>query len=330
MAKFYSPPGHPSINVRFRSEEFLSMGITLVEEATEADVIVAALLEELVPFMRQFNHQKQYLIWCDEPLWSNIFQKMEMTCTGLMINRETMISTYAMNCFTGDVLFSNHHFLQDIYHLDKTSVDRFLNKKSMPLPQSGKRKIAAFLTYRNGGLWDYKHSSRIFGLNTLRSRIALEGAIFGKVDIYGQGWPNDLALKEDTCSESTDVFSLKLHQYSKYRFSLCFENTFAPYYVTEKIWHSILADCLPIYYAGSEHTIYQDLPKNSFIDYADFENPQQLFSMVESMPQEEFDRRMLLCKKALLNSIFISDEGAAPRRIQLMMFAEKIKKLSEL
>ena len=331
MSKFYCPSGHPTINVRFSSEEFLEMGLTLVEEAADADVIVAALLEELIPLMRQNDNHKKYLVWCDEPLWSNIFQKIEMTCTGLMINHETMVAAYAMNCFTGNVLFSNHHFLLDIYHLDITSAVRVLGKESTLLPASGERKIAAFLTYRNGGIWDYKHSSGIFGLNTLRSRIALEGALLGKVDVYGQGWPKNLALKEDEPEhQNADIFAMKLKQYSKYKFALCFENTFAPYYVTEKIWHSILAGCLPIYYAGDGHTIYQDLPRGSFIDYAEFENPQQMFSMIESISQENFDLRMSLCKSALFNSIRISDEGRAPRRMQLSMFAEKIKILKTL
>jgi len=194
-----------------------------------------------------------------------------------------------------------------------------------PLPPAKERKIAAFLTYRNGGFWDFKHPSGISGLNTLRSRVALEGALFGKVDVFGQGWPMNLALPEEEAKqEGADLFWLKMQQYANYKFALCFENTWSPYYVTEKIWQAILAGCLPIYFAGPQHTIYQDFPKNSFIDYFDFDHPAQLFALVENMSQEEFDRRMALCRSTLYNAIQLSKDGGTPRRLQCAMFAEHV------
>jgi hypothetical protein len=281
--------------------------------------------------MHQFKTVKKYLLWCDEPLWSNIFQNIELTRTAFLIQHEptnhpSYVPVDAMNCFTGNVLFSNYHFLLNIYHLDKLSFIKAQGANQAALPAAKERKIAAFLTYRNGGFWDFKHPCGIFGLNTLRSRVALEGALFGKVDIYGQGWPMNLALpEEDATQQCTDLFWLKMRQYEKYKFALCFENTWSPYYVTEKIWHAILSGCLPIYYAGPQHTIYQDFPKNSFIDFFYFEHPVQLFKLIENMSQEEFDRRMALCRTTLFNAIQLSQEGVVPRHLQRTMFAERVK-----
>ncbi|MBK9443376.1 MAG: hypothetical protein IPN53_19625 [Comamonadaceae bacterium] len=333
MAKLFCPNGHPTITARFTTEELSEVDITLQGCAADADIIVAALLEELAPLMQQFRTDKKYLLWCDEPLWSNIFQKLELTRTAFLIHSDsTTGSSYvpvdAMNCFTGNVLFSNYHFLLDIYHLDMASFTQAQVTNLTALPQPPERKIAAFLTYRNGGFWDFKHPSGVQGLNTLRSRVALEGALFGKVDVYGQGWPMNLAKPEEGAGQKgANLFWLKIRQYEKYKFALCFENTWSPYYVTEKIWQAILAGCLPVYFAGPQHTIYQDFPKDSFIDYFDFEHPAQLFALVESMQQEEFDRRLSLCKTVLFNAIQLSNDGNVPRRLQRAMFAERVHAL---
>ena len=330
MANIFCPKGHPTITARFTDEELAEAGVFLKSDPAEADVIVAALLEELAPSMHSFKSEIKYLLWCDEPLWSNIFQKIDVTRMAFLIQHDPLtppgyVPVDAMNCFTGNVLFSNYHFLLDIYHLDRSSFIKAQGANQSPLPAPAERKIAAFLTYRNGGFWDFKHPSGVFGLNTLRSRVALEGALFGKVDVFGQGWPLNLALPEvEAKQEGADLFSLKMRQYEKYKFALCMENTWSPYYVTEKIWQAILAGCLPIYYAGPTHTIYQDFPKNSFIDFFDFEHPAQLFDLVENMSQEEFDRRMALCKTTLFNAIQLSKDGSVPRRLQLAMFTERI------
>jgi hypothetical protein len=75
---------------------------------------------------------------------------------------------------------------------------------------------------------------------------------------------------------------------------LCFENTASPNYVTEKIWDSIRSYSLPIYY-GKGTNIYDLLSSDSFIDYALFESPQQLFSFIMNISDEEYINRMNNC-----------------------------------
>jgi len=332
MPSIHCPKGHPTITARFSAHELAEADIALCDTPDHADVIVAALVEELVPAMQRFGPEKKYLIWCDEPLWSHIFQKIDSTRAAFVVDvagSHQPILVDAMNCFTGNVLFSNHHFLLGIYHLDSASFAKVPARHHDPLPPAGERRIAAFLTYRNGGFWDFRHPSGSYGLNTLRSRVALEGALFDKVDVYGQGWPFNLAKPEEEArQEGADLFALKVAQYQKYRFALCFENTWSPYYVTEKIWQTVLAGCLPIYHAGPQHTVYQDFPKGSFIDYADFEHPSPLFAAIDGMTQEEFDRRLILCRAALQHAIALSRDGEVPRRLQRAMFAERVKTLT--
>jgi FkbM family methyltransferase len=335
MYKIYVPPNAAStITSRFSVEELSTYGIHLAENPDETDVIVSALAEELVPFVNQYGSMKNYLVWCDEPLWSCTFQKFDTSRVKVFSSSPAHytdeIFVNVMNCFTGDIYFNNQHFLNSAYHINFESL-RQTSKKSLfkDSISAADRKIVSFLTYRNEGKWNFDHPSGIHGLSNLRTRVALEGRLFNKVDIVGRGWPSGMALKEDRAGvDGKDPFQLKLEGYENYHFALCFENTYAPYYVTEKIWHAIIAGCLPIYFAGPQHTIYQDFPRNSFIDYFDFKDPIELFEFVDSITEVEFNSRMTLCLDALQNSLFKSQEGQIPLQMQLSQFAYRIKSIS--
>jgi hypothetical protein len=326
--KIFSPPnGHPTITSRFQSASFEELGIIQVETADDANLIVAALLEELEPFYLQYGKEKQYLIWCDEPLWSNMFSVVDKHQKAVMVGNN-QITIHAMNCFTGNVFFSNWHFLTKQYHLDEQTIMKLRSICKVDLSENGYRSVCAFMAYRNGGIWEFKHASGIRSLNTIRSRLGLEGAVCGKVDVYGQGWPTNWSpARNKEAQDSTDIFLEKISELTKYRFSICFENTWAPYYVTEKIWHSIAAGCLPIYYAGKAHTIYQEFEQDSFVDYADFEHPSQLFTFIENMPDVEFERRISVCRAVLDAAVVRSESGIIPNNIQIKMFSDRVKQL---
>ena len=330
--KIYIPPNASStITSRFSVAELNAHGIFVAERPEEANFIVAALAEELAPFVNQYGSDKSYLVWCDEPLWSYIYQKFDTSKVKVFSSSPARstdeICINVMNCFTGDIYFNNQHFLNCSYHLDFERLRQTSKKSLFKESTSGEnRKIAAFLTYRNEGKWNFDHSSGIRGLSNLRTRLAMEGRLFNKIDIVGQGWPSGMALKEDRAGvDGKDPFELKLEDYANYHFALCIENTWAPYYVSEKIWHAIISGCLPIYFAGPRHTIYQDFPRNSFIDYFDFKDPVELFEFVDRITEVEFNTRMTLCLDALQNSLLKSQEGRVSLQMQLHQFAERIK-----
>jgi len=335
MSVIYNPPGsHDTITSRFSAAEFKAAGIEIASDPSEASVIVAALAEELAPLVKQFGGRKRYLIWCDEPLWSHMFQCFPAARTRIGNPApsgpdDRVLNIDAMNCFTGDVFFSNHHFLNKGYHL---TLERFRKEISGGVVDHSKRpskgKIAAFLTYRNSKRWDFVHPTGGQALNNLRTRLALEGRIFNKVDVYGQGWPQGLVTAEDRGGrDGRDPFDLKLEYYRNYQFAVAIENVWSPYWVTEKIWHPILVGCLPIYYAGPQHTIYRDFPAGSFVDYFDFRDPSALFEFLEGMSGEEFERRMILCRIALEQALYRSMDGETTRTIQMQMFAHRVGNL---
>lgn len=113
-------------------------------------------------------------------------------------------------------------------------------------------------------------------------------------DLYGFGWSN---------SERTSyrgVIEDKLCTLSKYKFSVCFENMKSKgAYITEKIFDCFFAGCIPIYY-GSE-AVLDYIPKNTFVDYRDFKDLNEINDYLVRMSQEEYSK-MLMNAAAFLES----------------------------
>ena len=85
-------------------------------------------------------------------------------------------------------------------------------------------------------------------------------------------------------------------------FKIALETTNYPFYVTDKIWHSIKSGYLPIYWSNS--TIYTDFPEESFIDAHLFCERygekwcQKLLEYIKTMPTNEYISRMNKCINA--------------------------------
>lgn len=73
----------------------------------------------------------------------------------------------------------------------------------------------------------------------------------------------------------------------KYRFSICYENAKnIPGYITEKIFDSFFAGCVPIYWGANNILDY--IPKNCFIDKRDFSTYEELYKYIKNMSDEEY------------------------------------------
>jgi hypothetical protein len=101
----------------------------------------------------------------------------------------------------------------------------------------------------------------------------------------------------------------------KYRFSICYENARdIPGYITEKIFDSFFAGCVPVYRGASNVTDF--IPKNCFVDKRDFASYEELYKFLKSMPDDDY--------MAYLNNIenFLSAPEAMPYRSE--GFASKV------
>ncbi len=101
-------------------------------------------------------------------------------------------------------------------------------------------------------------------------------------DLYGRGWDGDqYHTYKGTIERKLDVLK-------KYKFNYCYENIKAMNgYVTEKIFDSFHAGCVPIYYGAPNITSY--IPKNCFIDRRDFSSDQELYAHLKGLTEGEYN-----------------------------------------
>jgi hypothetical protein len=107
----------------------------------------------------------------------------------------------------------------------------------------------------------------------------------------------------------------KLETMQKYRFSICYENVRdLPGYITEKIWDSFFAGCVPVYWGSSNITNY--IPEDCFIDRRKFANHEELYKFMVSMTEAEYTAYQARI------ATFLSSEKARPFSAEA--FAETI------
>jgi len=115
-------------------------------------------------------------------------------------------------------------------------------------------------------------------------------------DLYGVGWDRPANLVErivppawrrypsyrGTVRNKWDVFP-------RYRFSVCYENIRdEPGYVTEKVFDSMRAGCVPIYWGASNITDYVDA--GTIIDRRQFGSDRELEDFITRVTKNEYER----------------------------------------
>ncbi len=264
--------------------------IHITKNIQEADLLVAQNSKKLKPYFLKFLNRKKYLIWTLEP-------RFDTNATPVRSELFGLIKCHIMNVYTGDVFVSPLSFHGGLINekLEFLSDDYEIPNKT----------VVGLMTRYNG--LDTKAvmvNGKDVDLIKVRTQIALYGQERGMFHIYGKGWPAGIS-KED--SRVGQWVNRKKEILRDYQFNLCFENTAAKNYLTEKIWDSIASHCLPIYYAEGTG-IYDLFPENSFIDYSRLNSPMALFNMIHNMTALEYTARLNKCI-VVYNSISAKEEG---------------------
>lgn len=125
-------------------------------------------------------------------------------------------------------------------------------------------------------------------------------------DLYGRGWENAGATLPKHTAEAVarcyqgEIPPLdKTSVMSDYKFSLCFENTSFPGYITEKIFDCFVAGCIPIYWGAPD--VAQAIPESTFIDATSFRGFREMRDFIRSMTTSQ-GQSYLDAARAFLNS----------------------------
>lgn len=271
-------------------------GCQQVDSPVRAHVIVAPTARPLLPYAAAFGPTKRYLVWAEEIRYDQ----------GLSLRR-WLIPGWArlevMNVFNGEIFFNEAHF----FHMEGLEPGTLLPPASRQDIHDWDNRTTAFLVgYQNPPRPCIVQSEDI-SLDALRTELALQGARFGRLHLYGRNFPPGLAchgfrseVREenetppDYTGPAGNWQAIKRHILRSYHFNLCPENSDWGYYITEKIWQSIQARCLPVYYAR-RNRIDEFFPPDSYVNYADFDSPDELFDFLNTMSPEEYLERLDRC-----------------------------------
>ena len=278
-------------------------GIQIVNNISEADIIISQNIKHLKRHFWRGLFGNRFLIWTLESRFDTHFEPIKKVFFNL-------VKCHIMNVYTRDVFVSNLTFHSGL-----------INKTLQPLNRDFKFKsktiIALMSFYKGLASEKLLYKSDNLDLIALRSKIALSGSENKCLDVFGKGWPNGVS-KED--SREGDWVERKKSLMANYHFNLCFENTAAYNYMTEKIWDSIENYCLPVYY-GKNTNAYALFPENSFIDYSKFNSPEELFQFIKEMTDEEFILRMNKCIEVYNK---ISEKGVTLVKVERKKTLDKI------
>jgi alpha(1,3/1,4) fucosyltransferase len=118
-------------------------------------------------------------------------------------------------------------------------------------------------------------------------------------DLYGLGWQN-VGFKTYKGTAAHKVPILK-----QYKFSICYENMKnGAGYITEKIFDSFVAGCVPVYYGARNITDY--IPQNCFIAREQFSTTNDLYQFLKNMSEDEYNSYL-----ENIRNFFASDKALA-------------------
>ncbi|MBI2742847.1 MAG: hypothetical protein HYX48_02910 [Chlamydiales bacterium] len=177
-------------------------------------------------------------------------------------------------------------FFSKIYTWDDSLVDnvRFfkfyypvLRKMRSDLPSFEKKKLCTLVISNKKS----RHPQELY---TAREEVIQFFEQKGGSDFEFYGWGWESAGYSNYRGTAAD----KLEVLKDFRFSFCYENMQGGRgYVTEKIFDSFAAGCVPIYWGASN--IEEYVPQNCFIDRRKFKDNDELYSFLKKMSKEEYE-----------------------------------------
>lgn len=131
-------------------------------------------------------------------------------------------------------------------------------------------------------------------------------------DLYGIGWDlfeftgpifirvlNRIKILRSLFAEKFPSYKGRIESkrttMRQYQFSICFENAQGiPGYITEKIFDSMFAGCIPVYWGAPN--IEKFIPKNCYIDKTDFNTYDELYTFMKGLSLgqiQEYQRNII-------------------------------------
>jgi alpha(1,3/1,4) fucosyltransferase len=154
-----------------------------------------------------------------------------------------------------------------------------------PVPNFCEKKLCTLIAgNKSSDHPDELYSARLASIKYFSEHSEME------FDLYGSGW--------DKYSAWRGRIDSKWETLKHYKFSICYENMKDQNgYITEKIFDSFVAGCVPIYYGADNITDY--VPQDCFIDRRHFKSESELLHFVKNMTENEYNKYIVAIRKFL-------------------------------
>ena len=222
-----------------------------IKYLNQSDVVVFDIQTMIDAPGRRFPHQRYVFYNNEAPTVINMLPFMD---SRIRYNFFNWTMTYRSDSDIvhryGKITRINHHKLEEV---------------SVTMKKTSKNKLVA---------WFVTHCTT----PSRREEYARQLSRLVPIDTYGP-------CGNLTCSR-TDNNSICLEMLrSDYKFYLAFENSMCPDYVTEKLFHPLMYDTVPIVMGGVDYERFA--PPHSYIDVRHFESPKQLADYLLLLDQSD-------------------------------------------
>eukprot|EP00884_Botryococcus_braunii_P018417 jgi/Botrbrau1/5259/Bobra.0172s0118.1 len=121
-----------------------------------------------------------------------------------------------------------------------------------------------------------------------------------RVDYKGLCQFNNAWEAEEEEDRGSNAVPDKISLFRQYRFCICMENSLAMDYVSEKVYHGLMAGCLPIYWGRQMFEIFLPSP-DAVIDASEYSTIAELVAEVKRLSENDtaYEERMAWRSKAV-------------------------------
>lgn len=237
----------------------------------------------------EITNDAEFLLFCDENFGNSNLAYSKNDVTKILFTGENRRpDDYDCNyAITFDHNFNHWHYRLPLYVMDMWAIEVFHKMSSRPygylfqkntVNVSDKTEFCAFV-HRNSN-------------NPIRNNFFKKLNSIKTVNSAGK-------LFNNTGLDLPDVPS-KIDYFTKHKFSLCFENSSHPGYITEKILHGFYGNTIPIYWGS--RTAAKDFNPGAYLNYFDYKNEDVLIQKIMELDSnDDLYHRIVNAPKFLYN-----------------------------
>jgi len=259
-------------------KRFNEVGISIAENLNSADVVISAQLNPLLNI--PVSSSQKRLVWTNEARWSSEIEHK-------IYYKDQEI--HIMNAHNESVFLDPFHYLwtAKYKHIPPISLSDYkdrLQKSSKPI---------FMMASNHGDGKDFIINGKNIDLYRHRYDLAKFCWMYGYCDIYGSGWPDHVSCNDKGRGkrEWNSWEEEKLSISNRYLYNICIENTNSKYYITEKLWHSIMSKNLPVYYC--ENTGLSEIfDTSAFVDTSIYSTYEETLDAILEINSTSYLERM--------------------------------------